>query len=367
MEERREKLFAELHMADIEYIERYYGPKERQFLQCYTKKLANLGCGSTQRNEGFHPQVKAVTHRTKPLQDAVRGIRDFCKCFVAEYYHRVNKSRTKLHRQLDRGAFSLIQTALSHPALIKVVDEWAATKKIGAAITNGDTEAAKSMVNSMNESGCQSECSLPLQYGLPCRHWLYHTVYLTGQSIPPTLFHPRWVLDPRQLVDASWTMGAEIQAKPREYMLPGDRYRNQGQDMMLDLTNMLMAKWESLEASAKEPFAHYVREWAEKTVSGQNQLDQRNQRVPRQVDQETEKAAKRVRKEQSSELNRAEERLAADEGVEAIGGGVEGVGGVGEDADGGDIGGEEGAGATLDVIEVALRVDPRAEIAQNST
>ena len=98
-------------------------------------------------------RFKAVTHRTKPLHEAVRGIRDFCDEFVKTYEHRVNKYRVSLPRLLEKSAFALIQDSLTHHPLKLLVDEWTATKKLGEAITKGDTEAAKTMASAMNESG----------------------------------------------------------------------------------------------------------------------------------------------------------------------------------------------------------------------
>ena len=49
----------------------------------------------------------------------------------------------------------------------------------------------------------QCECSLLLQFGLPCKHHLFH-YYLTGQAIPRSLCHPRWWLNGGPIQLASW-------------------------------------------------------------------------------------------------------------------------------------------------------------------
>ena len=47
------------------------------------------------------------------------------------------------------------------------------------------------------------KCSLLLQFGLPCKHYLYN-YYLTGQAIPRSLCHPRWWLNGGPIQIASW-------------------------------------------------------------------------------------------------------------------------------------------------------------------
>ena len=96
----KKELFAELHRSDRAYIEGYYVPKESQFCRSHTRKLPNLGCGSTQRNEAFHNRVKEVTHRTQPLSTAVQGIRNLTLKLPRDYENRVNKNRTNLPKNV---------------------------------------------------------------------------------------------------------------------------------------------------------------------------------------------------------------------------------------------------------------------------
>ena len=53
----RGKLLAQLLAVDVKYFEDTYLDREDEFCKAYTAKYPNLGCGSTQRNEGFHPQI----------------------------------------------------------------------------------------------------------------------------------------------------------------------------------------------------------------------------------------------------------------------------------------------------------------------
>lgn len=42
-----------LNPDEVDYIDTYWRPKERQVLRCYTRLLPNLGCSSLQRVESF--------------------------------------------------------------------------------------------------------------------------------------------------------------------------------------------------------------------------------------------------------------------------------------------------------------------------
>ena len=53
--------------------------------------------------------------------------------------------------------------------------------------------------------------------------------------------------------------------------------------MMIDTYNKIMEKWEGLDAQDKEPFAQMYREFGDKLISGQIQLTERNERIPRRL------------------------------------------------------------------------------------
>ena len=51
---------------------------------------------------------------------------------------------------------------------------------------------------------CVLDCSLPLQYGLPCKCWLYQCI-AEDVHIPISLIHPRWLFDGPEYV-SQWRM-----------------------------------------------------------------------------------------------------------------------------------------------------------------
>ena len=209
----RAKLRRQLQPEEQRYLEIEYQPKEAAFMTAYTKTYANLGVHSTQRGEGYHPQIKAVCHRTKPLHEAVRAIQDLCKTLAPRLDERINENRRNLPRLLDRQAFRVVGKLLTHFALNKISLEWEETKKIGLRVENEEDEELEfEMEASLGEPGCLSVCEYPQRWGLPCRHWLYQC-FVSGDPIPLDLIHPRWLLDASPASREPWIMGAQTSPK----------------------------------------------------------------------------------------------------------------------------------------------------------
>ena len=122
-----------------------------------------------------------------------------------------------------------------------------------------------------------------MQFGLPCRHWLYHKAYLTGAPIALNHVHPRWLLTPIEFTDKLWTPSDDPNPRAENPMGPGDRYRNRGRNRMIETFNQLLDKHESLSGPDGEAFAQQVCEQAERILSAQRKLDSRNQRVPKRL------------------------------------------------------------------------------------
>jgi hypothetical protein len=279
----RELLRAELYEEEQVYLDNEYQPKEPQICEAYIKTYRNLGIASTQRSEGYHPVIKAVTHRTKPLADAVRAIRDLANSLAENYDKRVNNDRRNLPRLLDKQAFRSIASLLTHSALNKTSIEWEATKKIGAQIEDGD-ESLKEQFEGSKE--CKLACELPVRWGLPCRHWLYQ-YYKTGALIPLSLFHPRWLLD-HEPTDEEWVIGGRREAEAEaEAELPhryaGDRYRDRGKNMTLEAANQLVELQAGLKGQEAEEFAQAFREMGDKLASKLQKQRQSRTKLPAQL------------------------------------------------------------------------------------
>lgn len=191
LESNREKLLAELDPRERGYITSEYQPKERAFIHVYVNTYPYLGANTTQRNEGYHPVIKACVNKTLPLAEAVHAIRNQVKDLGYQHDEIINSNRRGLPRVLDLSAFVVIARLLTYYALGILMREWEATKQWADAIELGEAEEFE--VN-MEDPGCPLACPLPIRYGLPCKHWLYQAV-AEQVPIPLSLIHPRWLLD----------------------------------------------------------------------------------------------------------------------------------------------------------------------------
>jgi hypothetical protein len=48
-------------------------------------------------------------------------------------------------------------------------------------------------------------CTLPLRYGLPCKHWIY-PAFVRGCQLPLSLFYLRWLFDGPLVLHERWQM-----------------------------------------------------------------------------------------------------------------------------------------------------------------
>src|SRR2546421_9341675 len=84
----------------------------------------------------------------------------------------------------------------------KIARDWEACKQ---AVSTGTTE------NIANE---QCSCELLLCFSLPCKHYLLQAAQ-AGQSLPKSLFHPRWWLNGPPITKSfsSWKPVYEVSNK----------------------------------------------------------------------------------------------------------------------------------------------------------
>ena len=91
-------------------------------------------------------------------------------------------------RLAQAPAFRDLRMAIANKALGMIAQEWDSLYQMAP--------------KSLQDLGL-CECSLLLQYGLPCRHHLYH-FYLSGQAIPRSCCHPRWWLNGGSVTITNW-------------------------------------------------------------------------------------------------------------------------------------------------------------------
>ena len=113
--EQRLQLTALLSTADSEYVLKVWRPKERQFLRFYTSKYANLGCYSNQRSESTHVIIKEILNPQLRLSEATSRLNQTIRRKLREIANEEITSGSKLHRTLDRRAFTqLIDTVTTY-------------------------------------------------------------------------------------------------------------------------------------------------------------------------------------------------------------------------------------------------------------
>jgi len=176
--ENKAKLYAQLNSDEIAYIERYWVPKESQFLRLHTSKYANLGCYSSQRAESFHPVLKALLNQQLSLEEATRRLGSTILSVIKKQAIAESQEGKNLPRTLDSKAFAYLVDHITKFAISKISAEWEATK-----VAVVDNSLLPIFIT------C-TECELMLRYSLPCRHHLAQAC-LTGQPIPKSLIHPR--------------------------------------------------------------------------------------------------------------------------------------------------------------------------------
>lgn len=137
-------------------------PKERQFIRCYTKGLANLGCYSTQRNESYHWVVKRNLHWQMKLHIAVMQLMADIRKLVKEVKEEEDRSRRGLPLLLNREAFQHYVGRVTLYALKLLAPEWEAVKEL----SGNERES----MDALDGPICSFACEFPIRYSLPCRH-----------------------------------------------------------------------------------------------------------------------------------------------------------------------------------------------------
>ena len=111
--------------------------------------------------------VKKELNPHLQLSDAIKELITHVNRLREEYDKRINNDRRWRPRVYDRFAFAEAGPLLTHYAIDKVMEEWAATKDLFDAIQEGNAEVFQPPENGEE---CRFDCELPLRFRLPCKH-----------------------------------------------------------------------------------------------------------------------------------------------------------------------------------------------------
>jgi hypothetical protein len=286
LEERRGKLLAAVDVNEATYLNKFYRPKESQFIHAYISKLPNLGVHSTQRSESYHNVVKECLNRQLSLPQAVLRIGEFLPTVVKTHDDIINQNRRKRPTWIDtKGAFRIVSPLLTHYCLKLVAIEWETTKGMWDRIEaekGGDDEAE---MESFKKTGkCPSACPLPLRYGLPCCHWLYQACF-KDEPIPISLFHPRWFLDGPSSLSQPWKMSyrsQELQQREKiiEDRQAGDQFRGGGEELLASVALSAELAREHLGGQEGEELAHIIAGDTAKRISQAMKMREGRENLP---------------------------------------------------------------------------------------
>ena len=132
---------------------------------------------ATQRAESYHPSLKQVTHGKLSLKQSALQLAQRVQFIMKRLTLDEESARVNTPIGLDMHAFRYLIGSVSLKAIQLVTQEWEAL----VSTSNIEREL---LIND------DCECSLFIQYSLPCRHYLLR-IHQRGQSIPRSLLHPR--------------------------------------------------------------------------------------------------------------------------------------------------------------------------------
>ena len=114
-----------------------------------------------------------------------------------------NAQRIHLPRIMDRDMFAVVGSLVTHETILLISFELNEAKRWVENVTDD--------ISSQDPppgEGCIFDCEAPIQYGLPCKCWLFPCVQL-NLPIPISLIHPREFFDgPSKVV--SWNMSFDL-------------------------------------------------------------------------------------------------------------------------------------------------------------
>lgn len=160
------------------------------------------------------------------------------------------------------------------------------------------------------DSRCPLGCELPLRWGLPCRHWMYHTLF-DESAIPLSLVPPRWFFDGPDYLEQQWNMNyshdqeftyaflpnatinpsaasevypsQEIKTEAKYERHAGDQYQNHGQSLILDVALQVVEKQKEFSGAAAEEFAQTFKVQTAKIVEAVKAREEKRKILPPQL------------------------------------------------------------------------------------
>jgi len=281
LETARNKLILALNHDEKEYLTGWYQPKEPQFCKAYTCQYLNLGSYATQRIEKNHHIVSKHLHKNLRVSEAVLRICRAIDSLATDYEQRLASSRTTNPRLYDRAFFALVARRITLYCLELCGRELVKAKELSDTIDAGETDNIFDP-----EVGCQEGCSFPLQYRLPCRHWMYY-FYSKNEPIPINLFHPRWLIDGPSVLHTHWQIRLDnrdySKDEPTKARDVGDRSAGAGERLILDTALEIVERHKNLPPGEKEPFALAFKKMCDSLVSQHDEKLVRLQQLPRRL------------------------------------------------------------------------------------
>ena len=251
LEEHRATLLTELQSPERQYMVTNWLPKEQSFITCFTKRYPNLNTKATQRGESFHWVVKNSLNPKLALPEACKRIRKAIATVIEDLYKSESTSRRVQDRVLDRSAFKLMIGQVTHTAIDLISIELLAL----TALQRDDDEAVQRLAL-VEPPVCQLDCTLPIQYGLPCRCFIARAIN-QGLALPLSLIHPRWLIDGGSKLAISWKMGyGTALAAEQTGVEAKDQYKNHGRNLMLNTSYQLHDYQGQLAGEQADLFAH---------------------------------------------------------------------------------------------------------------
>ena len=172
----RTVLYNRLKKGAKEYIENTWRHKESRVVRCYTRLNFNLDCHSSQRSESYHVVLKQMTNGQLSLENSAKMLAQTVIRLIRDMEQERDDDLKAYFRRAQSSAFKNLRMNITNFALTRIALEW-------------DNLCLLAPSEPLEMSECT--CSILLQFGLPCKHYLLH-FYLTGGLIPRSLCHPRW-------------------------------------------------------------------------------------------------------------------------------------------------------------------------------
>ena len=156
---------------------------------------------------------------------------------VCKHGDTINRQRQNVPLLVaDKPLFKEIKRKITHEALNLLLREWISVGKMVESLTISNKSPPDIQHNT-----CKKECPLSIQYGLPCKFFLFYCL-VEDEVISLSLIHPRWFFDgPPYITRDSWRMQYSDfcdNDEPLENDLTrtlvkkGDRYQDHGMTLV---------------------------------------------------------------------------------------------------------------------------------------